>query len=61
MAFEVWSSLSLEGYHTKESDNTSNYTYEDEDEYTKTPMMKIIATFHKCTTTSNQPHSIVSE
>jgi hypothetical protein len=51
--------LFLEGDHTEKSYYSGNYTHKNEDGYTQTPIMKIIATFQKWTTATYQPHSLI--
>lgn len=58
---DYFNSLPSESHHASESYGPTNYAYEDEDEYTKIPIVKIIATFQKRTTASYEPHSIVPE
>jgi hypothetical protein len=40
-------SLVLKGYHTKECQDTTNYTSKNEEAEAKSPVMKIIATLHQ--------------
>lgn len=57
---ERWSLL-LEGQHTKESNETTKYTTEYEENQTFSPIMKIIATLHQWTTPGYKPHPRVPE
>lgn len=51
--------LLLKGYHTHECYNTTNNAEDDKDEYTESPVVKIVATLQKRTAASYQPDSII--